>query len=299
MGKWADRRAKRTISDEVYTRLSRMYQAGCGRSRQADKAAGIDGQYIYSSKTYETYKRESKHYVSWLRTSHPEVKHLRQGKQYINEYLQTQIDHGYSAWTITTRKAALGKLYGISTAEMIATPPRERENIVRSRYRAARDAHISAQKREYLSMLGCSTGLRRREMEQITGNDLVERNNRYFLHVTRGTKGGKERWVIVHGRTPEETAQVVKIFQQAGSLRVCPHLHSAFDEHACRAEYARQLYQAVARPVDAIPKSDRYIMRKDRAGEVLDREAMRVVSRALGHNRVDVVAEHYLYSPMG
>ncbi len=148
-------------------------------------------------------------------------------------------------------------------------------------------------------MLGCSTGLRRREMEQITGNDLVERNNRYFLHVTRGTKGGKERWVIVHGRTPEETAQVVKIFQQAGSLRVCPHLHSAFDEHACRAEYARQLYQAVARPVDAIPKSDRYIMRKDRAGEVLDREAMRVVSRALGHNRVDVVAEHYLYSPMG
>jgi len=36
-------------------------------------------------------------------------------------------------------------------------------------------------------------------------------------------------------------------------------------------------------------------MRKDRAGVVLDRAAMAKVSKWLGHNRLDVIAGHYLY----
>lgn len=36
-------------------------------------------------------------------------------------------------------------------------------------------------------------------------------------------------------------------------------------------------------------------MRKDRAGEVLDKRAMAIVSKNLGHNRISVIAQSYLY----
>lgn len=47
--------------------------------------------------------------------------------------------------------------------------------------------------------------------------------------------------------------------------------------------------------IENIPISERYIMRKDRAGEILDKRAMRIVSKAMGHNRIDVIALNYLY----
>ena len=44
-----------------------------------------------------------------------------------------------------------------------------------------------------------------------------------------------------------------------------------------------------------IPKKERYVMRKDRAGEVLDKLAMEITSRMLGHSRINVIAQSYLY----
>ena len=37
-------------------------------------------------------------------------------------------------------------------------------------------------------------------------------------------------------------------------------------------------------------------MRKDRAGEVLDKLAMEITSKMLGHNRINVIAQSYLYN---
>ena len=41
---------------------------------------------------------------------------------------------------------------------------------------------------------------------------------------------------------------------------------------------------------------ERYIMRKERAGEVYDKQAMEIVSKNLGHNRISVIAQSYLYN---
>ena len=91
MGKWAKKRAKNTIKDEIYNRLSKIFKAGNGRSRNVDKRNGVDREYIYSSKTYKTYHNECKRFAVWCRKTHPEVKHLKQCKQYVNEYLEHQI----------------------------------------------------------------------------------------------------------------------------------------------------------------------------------------------------------------
>lgn len=115
------------------------------------------------------------------------------------------------------------------------------------------------------------------------------------MHIKKGSKGGKTRDAIIMGATQEETDYVVSLFKAAGKMKLLPKISSAYDNHHYRAEYAKRLYQHYARTIDDIPKKDCYIMRKDRAGEILDKQAMRKVSTAMGHNRIDVIALNYLY----
>ena len=73
-----------------------------------------------------------------------------------------------------------------------------------------------------------------------------------------------------------------------------------------RAEYATAIYKAHARAIEEIPydrvnrgtgrryQSEVYTCRKDEAGKKLDKAAMLICSKALGHNRISVVADNYI-----
>ena len=67
------------------------------------------------------------------------------------------------------------------------------------------------------------------------------------------------------------------------------------DINSHRADYCKTIYQLHARPISEIPKADRYYCRGDRKGIVYDKRAMRIASNTLGHNRISVIAGHYLY----
>lgn len=296
MGKWAKKRAKNTIKDEIYNRLSKLFKAGNGRSRNVDKRNGVDREYIYSSKTYKTYHNECKRFAVWCRKTHPEVRHLKECQKYVNEYLTYQISSGKSPWTLTTQKAALAKLYGVDYASFIATPPRERSKIKRSRNPVSRDKNISANTEKFLSTITSATGLRRNELCKITGDALrYDSSGRPFLHITRGTKGGKIRDALLIGATPEETEYIVGLFKSAGKMKLLPKVSSAYDNHRYRAEYAKRLYQRFARNIDDIPKKERIYLRKDRKGEILDRSCLMYISSCLGHSRLDILYSNYLY----
>lgn len=291
---------KNTLRDDAYRRLNGLYQAGKGRSRRLDKAKKIDSQYIYSSRTYETYKANSKLFINWILKQHPEVRHLKECAPYANEWIESQIISGYSPWTVATRKAAISKLLDIPYCDLITTPSRCRAQIQRSRARVERDRHISNDKEAFYAMITSATGLRRNELLKIRGTDLKSEISKdgsvcYYLHITRGTKGGRIRDSIVMGSTVEETLHIVNLFRAAGNHLICPKIPNAYDNHHFRAIYAKRLYGQYARPIETIPREDRYIMRKDRAGEVLDRKAMLIVFRNLGHSRPDVIAQNYLY----
>ena len=76
--------------------------------------------------------------------------------------------------------------------------------------------------------------------------------------------------------------------------------------HAYRGDYATTIYKAHARAIEDIPfdrvnkgtgkrfQSEVYVCRKDEAGKRLDKAAMRICSKALGHNRIEVVANNYI-----
>lgn len=88
--------------------------------------------------------------------------------------------------------------------------------------------------------------------------------------------------------------------------KVWQHIHQSADIHGYRAEYATDIYRAHARPIEEIPydrvnkgtgrkfQSDVYTCRKDESGKKLDKKAMLICSKALGHNRIEVVANNYI-----
>ena len=64
--------------------------------------------------------------------------------------------------------------------------------------------------------------------------------------------------------------------------------------HALRREYAQAMYARIARDVTTLPEKELYRCRADMHGEVYDRAALLAVSQQLGHNRINVIAEHYM-----
>ena len=127
----------------------------------------------------------------------------------------------------------------------------------------------------------------------------------YFTHVRSG-KGGRERLSPIIG---PDSAQIIERMQNTPSEeKVWQHVHQSADIHGYRAEYATAMYKAHARPIEEIPydrvnkgsgrkyQSEVYICRKDEAGRKLDKAAMLVCSKALGHNRISVVADNYIRS---
>ena len=213
-----------------------------------------------------------------MQREHPQVHKLNGAKKYIQEY----IDRFSSAWTQATIKSAITKIYGELD---VTVKTRKREDIVRSRFERERDKRFSEEKNKDLIAFLKATGLRRREAESITGDSLQYISGKPFLCVIG--KGGKYREIPIIEQFVEN-----KLHSTAKGQRVFGKIISAIDVHNYRAEYATNLYNSLKREI--IPKEDRYICRKDRAGLVLDKVAMLEVSQRLGHNRIDIVAYSYL-----
>ena len=126
----------------------------------------------------------------------------------------------------------------------------------------------------------------------------------FFVHVRPGKgKGGRERYSPIVGPDVQE---VVERMREVGPDKlVWVKIHSNADIHSYRADYAARVYRTYAREISEIPydrvnrgtgkrfQGDVYICRKDEAKKKLDKLAMRMCSKALGHNRIQVVADNY------
>lgn len=125
----------------------------------------------------------------------------------------------------------------------------------------------------------------------------------YFIHVRSG-KGGRERISPIIGRNIDKIVSRIKDTPQGE--KVWQYINTNADIHGYRAEYATAIYKANARNIADIPydrinkgtgkrfQGDVYTCRKDEAGKKLDKTAMLICSKALGHNRISVVADNYI-----
>lgn len=326
------------LHQQAYDRLNGMQ--AFGESKKEAVANGTDRGKIFSFNTYQTYWKHTKYFLKYIKEVHPECTTLKSAKKYVNEWLQLRTDQGLSAWTIQTEAKALSKLYGIQPDDegYFKPPKRNREDIKRSRGDRVRDRHFSEENNDELVKFCKGTGLRRSELMELRGKDLVTRaqiedeiarlnalpagersaaadkrlemlqdtrlfDEEYFTHVRNG-KGGRERLSPIIGRF---AGQIIgRIRETPVEEKVWQYVNTNADIHGYRAEYATAIYKTHARPIQDIPydrvhrgtgrryQSEVYTCRKDEAGKKLDKAAMLVCSKALGHNRISVVADNYI-----
>ena len=80
----------------------------------------------------------------------------------------------------------------------------------------------------------------------------------------------------------------------AGDNRVWDKIPQVMDVHKYRSDYATSMYKSLARDTTKLSKKELYFCRKDLKGVWYDKLAMYKTSKALGHNRISVIAGHYL-----
>lgn len=326
------------LHQQAYDRLTGMQVFG--ESKKEAVANGTEKEKIFSFNTYKSYWKHTKYFIKYIKENHPECTTLKSAKKYVNEWLQARMDQGLSAWTVQLEAKAMGKLYGISPDDenYFKPPKRNREDIKRSRGDRVRDKHFSKTNNDELIKFCKGTGLRRAELGELRGKDLVTREQieaeisrlegrpaeeltpadtkrlemlqdtrlfegDYFTHVRNG-KGGRERMSPIIGPNMEQIVERIK--STPAEEKVWQHIHQSADIHGYRAEYATIIYKAKARAIEEIPydrvnrgtgrkyQSEVYTCRKDEAGRKLDKAAMLVCSKALGHNRIEVVANNYI-----
>ena len=125
----------------------------------------------------------------------------------------------------------------------------------------------------------------------------------FFLH-HRTDKNGRSRFSPIIGDYKQAIIDRMKI--TAPDENVWKVVPSNADIHGYRSDYATAIYKMYARPIESIPydkvnkgtgrayQSEVYVCRKDEAGKKLDKAAMEKASKALGHNRLEVVANNYI-----
>lgn len=277
-------RNKKSLIRQVQERLDSML--AIGQSKYEDKKLDLTKRKIYSWSTYKSYLQQCCQFVRYCKDKH-HCKNLADCRQYVGEWMESRKD--LSAYTLKLSASALCKLYGESLEELgITTKRAARSEITRSRGTAKRDAHFSEQKNSDFVEFCRSTGLRRSEITKLRGDQLIERDGEYCIETTG--KGGRFRVITICG----DVELVIGKMKEAGTGKVWKKVPQNADIHSYRADYASRIYLKYARPIEEIPRKERYICRKDKAGIVYDKAAMLEASKALGHNRISVVGEHYL-----
>ena len=275
---------KKSLIRQVQERLDSML--AIGESKYEDKKTDLTKGKIYSWSTYKSYLQQCCQFVRYCRDNH-HCKNLADCRQYVGEWMESRKD--LSAYTQKLSASALCKLYGESIEELgITTKRAARSEITRSRGTAKRDKHFSEEKNADFVEFCRSTGLRRSEITKLRGNQLIERDGEYCIETTG--KGGRFRVITICGNVE----LVIGKMKEAGTEKVWKKIPSNADIHSYRADYATRIYSKYARPIEEIPRKERYVCRKDKAGIVYDKNAMLEASKALGHNRISVVGEHYL-----
>lgn len=296
-----------------------------GESRHISKQQG-DTSGIHSFKTYDTYVKEVLEFVDYAKERG--CKTLEEARSLVGEYLSSHIERGDSAWSVKTEACALAKLYRCRSTDFgVELPRRNREEIERSRGYKEHDREFSKEKNRDLIIFEKATGLRRRELERVSSRDIFRGpDGRLYVHVSNG-KGGRERDVHVLQKYEREVERIAK--EREDRDRLFERVPVRMDVHNYRREYAEERYRELERELKRegrdvvesrvrehfekyleynVKEKDREKMRERFEREIekgegrytrtdgreFDRICLLGVSQDLGHNRVEVVARHYL-----
>lgn len=259
-----------------------------GQSKYEDKQNN-DGKpckdKIYSISTMKAYHESCCQFAKWAKETH-NCRYIDDAKQYVSEYLTIRTNNN-SAWSVCKDASALAKLYQCSSTDFDVELP--------TRHRGDRTKHsptpngFKAENYRDLADFCRATGLRRHEVAAVSTSDIkTDNKGRTIVHVKQG-KGGKQRDVVALNDTPLKLKEHAV---QTGKDNIIEHIPNRAPIHAWRREFAKEMYNNIARDISTLKSKEVYKCRDDMKGSCFDRVAMKQVSVALGHSRVDVVTNY-------
>jgi len=237
---------------------------------------------IHSYKTYTAYKQTSMAFIKHMRNDHKEVKDITDIKrEHVIEYLQTRQNEGKSSYTISKDMAALNKLLFLGVTKKDAgIKKRSYKDVTRSRISRDHDGKYNPSNYKEQILFAKSSGCRRQSVLKVTPEDFVW-NDGLPVSVRLLEKGGKERYATILINSRVELKSIIE--SKNTSEPLFRNYTKKIDNHAFRAEYAKNRYQEIM---------GIRLDKQDYRG--FDKEALRVLTKDLGHNRLDVVVYHYL-----
>lgn len=147
-----------------YQRAKIKFQEGIGKNRHIGKIIGDNYKYITSKKTYNDVKAVWRRFSQFV-AEHSDGTDINNIDDiidnYANRYLDWCINNNLSAYTLTTYKAHLGKVYEVPTTYFRETPQRRRADIKRSRNDVKSDNRVGKERREFFDTIGKATGMKR------------------------------------------------------------------------------------------------------------------------------------------
>lgn len=271
---------------------------------------------IYSYSTYTTYEKECLKFGEWVKTEKGinSIKNVDDIKQYTQEYLQERLDNGCSVWTVKMEKSALSMLY--SEPIKMDMPKRNIHDIDRSRHN--RNVHFARDgKYKDVYTIALATGGRRADIEKLRPDDFKMQDGKLYVSF-KGSKGGRDRLSYVRQEYVKDVLEIVQKAKIEGRNKVLEDIPSNMDIHALRKEYAYSLYQDIQKDDELrtfllnhepprkeyrtstnkdgqkVTKEVQKDIYKTRDGDIFKRDDIYIISRQLGHNRIDTAICHYL-----
>lgn len=277
-----------SLKKQALNRMSSMKAFGHKKhlDKQLNNGMPVKSK-IYSYGTMYEYKRIAMKFTEWAREH--DCRTLEDAKPLVGQYLEERIAAGKSAWTIAKEASALAKLYQIERSELgVKLPSRHREDITLHREQPWKGHFSEANNRDLVDLCR-ATGLRRHEIAELRPEDVRrDSDGNVTVHVRNG-KGGKSRNVESLTDIPWRLAEAARA---EGQEFVVEHIPCRTPCHEYRAEYARKMYERIARDPATLPRKERYCAKAERFGQEYDRKALRTVSKNLGHSRVDVLMNY-------
>lgn len=262
---------------------------------------------IHSIRTAETYRSVICSFGDYLKEQGiREISNI--GREEIRGYLDSRSDK--SAWTLTKDLSAINKVLGTEyTGKEMGLPIRHTALIRNNRGECHTHTSDSERNAEAIRFVE-ATGIRRQSISTITPGQAVYGQSGQVVAFNVVEKGGRERLCVVLEGEREWITNLVN--ERALNGLNTPMLndvdHNA-NPHLFRAEYAQNLYvellQAREEGKDYYDGLRSQIINEQNAERAQERYRHEVykgyhlavvaeVSQNLGHNRLDVVLNHYL-----
>lgn len=273
------------------------HAAKVGEGRKfGDQMAGI-----HSHSTFKAYTKAVQGFIRFAEDRLDQMGcthrvHLRDLKDLAIAYLDSRRDE-VSGYTLSLDKSALKRIYRDLEYQI---PSRATVEISRSRGEAVRDKHFSEDKNSDLVTICRSTGGRREDIGKLCRASFYERDGRLFVRFEQ-SKGGRTRETPV--LNPDRVREIIARRTENKDDRLFNRIHSAADIHGYRRDYARSLYQELQQDQRlkedlqgfyGIRETGREYIVRDGSRERYDRDSMGIVSKSLGHNRIDTTIRNYI-----